>query len=239
MSENHQPLVSVIIPVRNRAEQLEAAMLSVLSQKEGIAELVIIDGGSTDGTLDVIRKYADRIAYWVSEPDKGIYDAMNKGIRHARGKYAIFLGSDDILIVQLDKLEGILSDPRTIYYGDFRTLAGPACNDGFNARRLAVETINHQSIFYPMAAFEKEAYSTKYSVSGDWEFNMRCYGDRTLKFQYVPHEIAFYSRGGFSSQVTDHVFLNDRLRLVRKYLPFHVYMYAMVRTNVARLLGIR
>jgi len=88
-------LITVITVVFNGANTLERAILSVANQTCSNIEFIIIDGGSTDGTLDIIRKYAHFISYWVSEPDEGIYDAWNKGVRHARGEWICFLGSDD------------------------------------------------------------------------------------------------------------------------------------------------
>jgi len=233
-SKEQQPLVSVIIPVLNRAKQFEAALLSVLSQREGIADVIVIDGGSTDGTVDIIQKYSDRLAYWVSEPDRGIYDAMNKGIRHARGKYVLFLGSDDTVIARLHELEGVLCDPSTIYYGNIRTLSGRGWDGPFNSWRLAVATMHHQSMFYPIIAFEKGGFSTKYRICGDWEFNLRCFGNKRLRFEYIPHEIAFYSTDGLSSHIEDAVFREDRLSLIRQNLPFHAFIYASVRSFIGR-----
>jgi glycosyltransferase involved in cell wall biosynthesis len=231
-----QLLVSVIIPVRNRVKQLEAALLSVLSQREGIAEVIVIDGASTDGTMDIIHKYSDRIAYWVSEEDQGIYDAMNKGIKHARGRYLLFLGSDDTLIARLDELESILRDPNTVYYGNIRTVTGQGWDGPFTSWRLAVRTINHQSMFYPIIAFDSGGFSAKYRIYGDWEFNLRCFGDKRLRFQYIPYEIAFFSRDGTSSYIGDAAFIEDRLTLVRQHLPFHAFIYASLRSFIGRLL---
>lgn len=238
-SKEKQPLVSVIIPVRNRVEQLEAAIISVLAQKEGVGELIVIDGASTDGTVEIIRKYSDRIAYWVSEPDQGIYDAMNKGVKRARGKYVLFLGSDDTLIARLDELESVLCDRKTVYYGNIRTKSGKGWDGPFSSWRLAVRTINHQSMFYPISAFDKGGFSARYKIYGDWEFNIRCFGDKDLRFQYIPFEIAFFSRGGISSQVADDAFAEDRFKLIRQHLPWYTYIYARVRTCTARLLGKR
>lgn len=87
--------VSVITIVRNDVQHIEQTMLSVLGQTYPDVEYIVIDGGSTDGTTDVIKKYADRLAYWVSEPDGGIYPAMNKGVEHATGEWVNFMNSGD------------------------------------------------------------------------------------------------------------------------------------------------
>ena len=80
------PLITVITVSYNAASSIEQTIISVINQTYPHIEYIIIDGGSTDNTVDIIKKYADKISYWVSEPDKGIYDAMNKGIKIAAGK---------------------------------------------------------------------------------------------------------------------------------------------------------
>lgn len=92
-----KPIISIITVVFNASLVLEETVLSVLKQKDDAVEYIIIDGGSTDGTIDVIKKYQDRISDWVSEPDTGIYDAMNKGILRANGKYICFINTGDLL----------------------------------------------------------------------------------------------------------------------------------------------
>lgn len=91
------PLFTVVTAVFNGAEHLESTILSVLSQRHADVEYIIIDGGSTDGTLDILRKYERSIDHWVSEPDKGVYDAFNKGCRLITGEWTIFLGAGDLL----------------------------------------------------------------------------------------------------------------------------------------------
>jgi glycosyltransferase involved in cell wall biosynthesis len=92
------PKISVIIVVFNGAKTLPQAIESVLRQTYKNVELIVVDGGSTDGTLDILRKYESNNFIWKSEPDKGIYDAMNKGIMMAHGEWLHFLGADDTLI---------------------------------------------------------------------------------------------------------------------------------------------
>lgn len=92
------PIISVITVVRNDVAHIEQTMLSVLNQTYDNIEYIVIDGGSTDGTVDIIKKYSDRLAYWVSEPDGGIYPAMNKGLEHTKGEWVNFMNSGDCFV---------------------------------------------------------------------------------------------------------------------------------------------
>ncbi|NOU47304.1 MAG: glycosyltransferase [Bacteroidales bacterium] len=95
--QTEKPLISIITVVFNGSGYLEQAILSVINQSYSNIEYIIIDGGSTDGTLDIIRKYDDKIDFWISEPDHGLYDAMNKGINHSAGSIIGLINSDDCL----------------------------------------------------------------------------------------------------------------------------------------------
>lgn len=105
--------ISIITAVLNGRATLESCIQSVLSQQYPNIEHIIIDGGSTDGTLDIIQKYNNDVAYWVSEPDHGIYDAMNKGIRLASGEIVGILNADDCYFDQnvLKKVSDVMNDP--------------------------------------------------------------------------------------------------------------------------------
>lgn len=90
------PRISIVTPVFNRADMIEQTIQSVLGQHYPNLEYIIIDGGSTDGTVDIIRRYENRLAYWISEPDNGMYDAIMKGLAHATGDILAWINSDDM-----------------------------------------------------------------------------------------------------------------------------------------------
>lgn len=96
--EGYNPLITIITVVYNGAKTIERAINSVINQTYKNIEYIVIDGGSTDGTIDILRRFDNSISYWISEPDLGIYNALNKGISLARGSHYIPLGSDDILL---------------------------------------------------------------------------------------------------------------------------------------------
>lgn len=116
-----QVSISVVTVSYNAVSTIEQTILSVINQTYPHIEYLIIDGGSTDGTVDVIKKYADKMAYWVSEPDKGIYDAMNKGIKIAIGEWTLMMNSGDYFagndVLQKVFLNNIPQD-KTFLYGD-------------------------------------------------------------------------------------------------------------------------
>lgn len=115
-------LISIVTVSYNAVLTIEQTILSVINQTYPNVEYIIIDGGSTDGTVDIIKKYEDKIAYWVSEPDKGIYDAMNKGVVVATGEWINFMNAGDIFTDGdvIDKLfhQNIIINRVGIVFGD-------------------------------------------------------------------------------------------------------------------------
>ncbi|WP_239448908.1 glycosyltransferase family 2 protein [Mediterranea sp. An20] len=168
--------ISVVTVCYNAVQTLEKTMLSVLNQTYPYVEYIIIDGGSTDGTVDIIKKYADRLAYWVSEPDKGIYDAMNKGIKAATGEWINFMNSGDTfyeantLAQVCTFMEGQVAD---IVYGDAKYIYewGDIIRKPFFLSELRKHMIFcHQSAFVKMNIMKKYKFSLKYKISGDYNF---------------------------------------------------------------------
>jgi glycosyltransferase involved in cell wall biosynthesis len=235
MPATDQPRISIITVVFNAGEKVEQTIKSVLEQDYLNIEYIVIDGGSTDGTVPIIKKYADRITHWVSEPDKGVYDAMNKGIDAATGDWLYFLGAGDTLLNILAQLAPLLKDHNKIYYGDVYRLDTKRLYDGeFSSFRLAVRNICHQAIFYPAAALKKHRYNTKYKIQADHNLNMELYGDKQFRFEYIPMVICNYEGEGISEATWDKPFFRDKMEIVRANFPYIVYLYAELRRYMAK-----
>lgn len=230
------PLLTVVTVVYDGEATLQACIDSVAEQDHDNVEFVVVDGGSNDGTLDLLKKNSDRIDYWVSEPDRGIFDAMNKGVSLVTGDYILFLGCDDALLGFTAELVGRIGDPRCVYYGDVYIPRTDRTFDGrFNRLKLTHTNICHQAILYPALVFEKYRYNLRYKDLADHEFNMRCWADPILRFEYVPIVMAEYNDQGNSGVSFDHAFQTDRIELVRRYFPEIAPAYGLLSTVSPRL----
>ncbi len=230
-----RPLISVITVVKNGAGTLERAIGSVLAQRYAPLEYVVCDGGSRDGTLELLRRYDSRIDYWYSQADAGLYEAMNLAVQMARGEWLLFLGADDTLQPGFSLAAEQCLVPNTIYYGDVFMPRRKRRYDGqFSAGKLARKNICHQSIFYPRAVFDNYQFDPRYRVLADWVLNMRCRSDAVFRFQYVPAVIAeFNDSTGVSSRLRDREFQRDYLGLV--YANFSLFIF--LRRLVSRTLS--
>lgn len=212
--------ISVVTVCRNSARDLPAAAASVLKALGPQDEWVVQDGASTDGSAGMLREAGDPRLKLESRPDGGIYEAMNRAVGRASGAYILFLGADDRLRIHLDEARAFLKDARTVYYGDvWRVESGDRYAGAFEGARLARTNICQQSIFYPRAAFEGREFDVHYRQQADWAFNMACFADPTLRFEYVPLLVADYGQGGLSSMRMDETFQRDYRRLLRTHFP--------------------
>lgn len=195
------PLISVITVVYNANNTLEKTIKSVLSQKIDLFEYLIIDGGSTDGSLDVIRKYEDKLCSWVSEPDTGIYDAMNKGIDRASGNWLYFLGGDDTLQLGIfDEIQKYLSKDYAMIYGKVLFDNGHIMQSFLGPRTILQNTIHHQSAFYNASLFSTFRYDTTLRIVSEYDLHLRLYVDKAAA-KYVPVLVATCATGGASSEL--------------------------------------
>jgi glycosyltransferase involved in cell wall biosynthesis len=236
MTPQRPPLISIITVVLNAANTLQRAIESVTEQNFDDIEYVIIDGGSTDGSLDIIRRYESKITYWRSEPDNGLYDAMNKGVRAARGRWILFLGADDVLVARLADIAPLLRDERTVYYGDVYMPRRKLIYDGpFSAYKIMFKNICQQAIFYPRRVFELYPFDMRYKLWADYVLNLACYGDRRFRFAYIGKLICTYNDySGLSANTTDAKFEADRKSLIRTYLPLRLFLAYVLRVRLAK-----
>lgn len=211
-------MISIVMPTFNCESVLIRALESIAHQRYLRKELIVIDGGSTDNTLNLLGQFGDVINEWVTEPDLGIYDAMNKGVKIAKGDWIYFMGADDILVNCLHKVATQLKSPKIIYYGDvYLPEKNKVYSGSFKWHTLVTKNINHQSIFYPRQVFDQYKFDLKYPILADYDLNIRIWGDRKFKFKYVPILVALHNAKGVSSYKTDEAFQADKPSLISSY----------------------
>lgn len=194
------PLVSIILVCRNPGPPLRAALDSAWAQPDGIAEIIVIDGASSDGTSEWLATQRPRLATLVSEPDRSVYDAMNKGLAAARGDWVLFLGADDRLVagalgavalrLRQAKADVVVGEAR---YDDGRVY-------GLSAPAQAVRRnfVHHQAAFYRRQLFAThEGFRSDLWIMADYEFNLRL-RRAGVRFEAVSHRIAACGSGGLS-----------------------------------------
>lgn len=197
------PLVTVVTVVMNDCGHLEETIRIVLDQTYGNVEYILIDGGSTDGTLDIVRKYEDRINIWISEPDKGIYDAMNKGVGLASGEWIIFMNSGDRFHDE-DLIRRIFSHDFKecdLIYGNHEIRYGVR----FSRIHIADKVDNlwkgmifsHQGVFIRTALVRKKGFNLGNQVGADFElvYGLKMEG---VTFCQVDETVASILAGGMS-----------------------------------------
>lgn len=163
--------ISVVTVCYNAVKDLERTMLSVLNQTYDNVEYIVIDGGSTDGTVEIIKKYADRLAYWVSEPDKGIYDAMNKGIKVATGEWINFMNAGDELYSTTTLSEIDFNSNMICIYGDavYFNKNRSWKVEAKNANTISNNMPNtHQSFFIRLDHVRKAMFDLRYKYAADY-----------------------------------------------------------------------
>jgi len=203
-----RPLVTVITVVYNSAAHLEMTILSMLNQTFDNVEFIVIDGGSTDATLDIIRKYDHAIDYWVSEKDAGIYDAMNKGIRLATGDWLNFMNAGDLFYenTTLARVVAKLASDLAIVYGDVENVySNHSVNVKDTSFPVTVQNfvmkmpICHQATFVRLSSFKRMGlYDTAYKICADHDWLVRALlqGDQS---KYLPQCMALINMDGVSA----------------------------------------
>lgn len=238
----YHPKISVITVCYNCKALIKKTLISISLQTYPNVEYIIIDGGSTDGTLEVIRKYNQHIDYFISEPDNGIYDAMNKGLAASSGEWVIFMNAGDFFASTrtLEQIVPLIHDNSIVVYGDIIIQ-----RDGYyyNLNPAGVKQIAskmpvfHQASFIRLDYHKTHLFDATYRSSGDYAFFYKCCVDDKCVFQYVPCTVSCYDDIEGMSKDNHALSLRENLRiwdkegdwLFRFKLEFDLLKYTIVK----------
>jgi len=242
MKSANSPFLSIITINFNGQEGLSATLQSVFAQTLQSVfaqtftdfEYIVIDGGSTDGSVDLLNQQEAQLDYWVSEPDSGIYAAMNKGVQVAKGTYLLFLNGGDELVAPsvlqeaFDQIGSEQSDiiyfklEKEMSYGRTRVVSFP---HRLTFRYMAKDTLPHPATLIKRTLFHEDQvglYDESHSVASDWKFLLLALFRHQASYRYIPFTFSFFRYGGLSttmnSKVTTEV-RNWRAMVLRQYFP--------------------
>ena len=191
-----KPLISIITVVYNGEKHLEETILSVINQTYDNVEFIIIDGSSTDGTIDIIKKYEDKIDYWISEKDSGIFDAMNKGILASKGDYINFMNAGDFFTrinLVSDVVNILNTEEINLLYGNHYTGNGNYYNSNIKYKiQFVYKHICHQVIFADKICFNNNMFDIKYQWLGDYKWLLECFLNKNIKKKHINKEICYF-----------------------------------------------
>ena len=224
MQEN-LPLISVITVVYNALSEIEKTIESVINQTYPKVEYIIIDGGSKDGTVDIIRKHEEKISYWISEPDKGIYDAMNKGIDQANGLYTIFVNSGDYLYedLVLEKIAAEIENDSNceMIYGRSKIIKANGQITDLNIKHSHQDlwkgpSFRHGALFARTSLLKhfKFEISERLKIAADLDFIYKVY-KQGYKFCAVNVVVVAFLEEGVSNN--PYMNIKDSIHVVKKY----------------------
>ena len=223
------PKLSIITINRNNAKNLCKTIESVIAQTFTDYEYIIIDGESTDGSVDVIRQYEDKITYWVSESDNGIYNAMNKGIKVAQGEYVQFLNSGDWLclntiledVFKLNRNEDVLYGNDLLCY-DKQRIELKTYPQHLSFFHFFVGTISHEGTFHRRCLFD-QLYNESNKIVSDWEFQIQKIILSNCTTYKLDKAIVYFDMSGISqSPLFEELQNAERKSVLEKYFPKRV-----------------
>jgi len=221
MNNTEIPLVSIITVTYNVVDCIENTVLSIIDKKFNDFEYIIVDGNSTDGTVNLLKKHQDKISLWISEPDKGIYDAMNKGIQLAKGKYICFINSGDLLF-EIPYKSIINSDADLLVFPvqlSNNDVLIPKNNYSLRIRN----TLPHQGCFYKK---DKDLrFDTDFKVFSDFCLNQKIYKEGGKIDVFNHPVVAFHDMGGISN---DKNHSKEIFKVVRQNFGLHYQLLSWV-----------
>jgi glycosyltransferase involved in cell wall biosynthesis len=220
------PILSIITINLNNATGLEKTIQSVVEQNFQNYEFIIVDGKSSDNSVDIIKKYQNSITTWKSENDSGVYEAMNKGIKLANGKYLQFLNSGDYLLNN-EILSTVFSTPtiEDILYGssirksDDNKLYEVTEPKNLTFKRFYDYSTCHQAMFIKRDLFNKLGlYNEKLKIVADWEFNIKSIIFNNCTLKYLDFPIVYYDMSGISFR-NQKLSINEKNQILNELLP--------------------
>lgn len=229
-------MISVVIVTYNAVDTLQQCLDSIYSQSNSAIQIILVDGDSTDGTQEIILKNKSKLSYAISEPDAGIYDAMNKAIKQINTPWVYFLGADDILLPDFSVFLHVLTHLNIIYYANV-LYKGVKHSGNVKPYRQAKSGIFHQSIIYPSAVFKNYAYNTRYPIAADYALNMQLYHDPAYTFKHYDYTIARYNDTGISADHKDAYFEADKSALIRQNFSMAIwlrYKFRMIKSHISK-----
>ena len=234
------PKISVITVCYNAASSIEDTIKSVINQTYQHVEYIIIDGASTDGTLNIIKKYSDNISYWQSEPDSGIFDAMNKGLHKATGEWVVFMNAGDCFYSHdtISKVNHELSDDLIMLYGDTQyirktgTAIEKAMEPDFIRKNMPT---CHQSFFIKSTIAKEIGFDTRYQYAADYNMVYHIYIKFGVeKIRHISLPISSYEAiTGLSMQHANEVYKET---LIIRHFSIHV-LYGYVKYYIKKIIG--
>jgi len=220
--------LSIITINYNNRDGLQRTIDSVVGQSFTDYEWIVIDGGSTDGSKDLIEQYSDRFTYWISEHDSGIYNAMNKGIEKANGDWMLFLNSGDWLY-ENDTLKKVFSKSydADILYGDVmyhwpdkRGKELERKPDRLSLYFFYKDTLCHQATFYRKKIFNSHKYNEDFRICSDWALYIQLMIEG-FRFQHLPFCVSNFAQDGISTHL-DEAHLAERQKVLNEYFPEYI-----------------
>jgi len=208
-----KPFFSIIMPLYNCEATLQQALDNITSQGFKSYELILVDGGSNDDTQYIIsnfKKAGNANVKFISEPDRGIYDAMNKGIDMARGQWLYFMGGDDIFssLTVLDQIyRAIQNEPSDLVYGNVTGAVSNIKHADDTVNKVLSRGIHHQGIFYKREVFNYIGkYNLKFRIAADYHLTLKVFCNPAFKTRYIDLDIARFGEAGLSSSIYDYRF---------------------------------
>lgn len=226
--------VSIITINYNNKVGLQKTINSVINQSFKNIEFILVDGNSTDGSKELLQKNQEHFTHWISEPDHGIYHAMNKGIRIATGDYLLFLNSGDYLADEqvLDKTARTIDGTYDIYYGDiiFERTKGSSkviFPEKLSFNFFVTDNLSHQATFIKRKLFDKFFYYNEgFRIASDWEFMIYAICKRNSSYKHLNLLVTIYDGTGLSSNSANHKILyEERSIVMNKYFPAFISDY--------------